>query len=242
MTYGSVCVAYKEPRFILKHLSHLPNWVTDKTVLNSTLPWNGSQERDEETAALVTSQMPWVRVIQRHWKTEEDQRNTGQLFHEDKDWVIILDPDEFLDDEGWDRLKQFLDTTDADAVVVEGQYTMWKNGYVADPPRDYQMLIAARPHVRFVDKRVVGTNYRVAPVWLYHFSWARTDQEVWDKISHYGHAHDFDVADWYENVWKRWEPGVTDVHPTTPDTLHDFKRVVLPPEIARLDLWPKNQP
>lgn len=235
MRVGLVTVAYHEPRFIEKFLQHIPDWVEDKIVLNSAKPWFGEELGEDKTAQLAR---PYATVIRRHWKSEEDQRNTGQSLHSDKDWVLILDPDEFLDNHAWDQLHKYLKQTDSDAVVVEGQYTMWKNGYVADPPRDYQMLIAARPSVKFVDKRVVGSAYSVAPIWLYHFSWAKTDEEVWNKISHYAHAKDFNIKDWYENVWKRWQPGDMDVHPTTPETLHDFKRVILPPEIEELGLWP----
>lgn len=235
MKYGSVCCAYKEERFITKHLKHLPDWIEHKVVLNSAKPWYGEELKDN-TAALAK---PFADVVKNTWRSEEDQRNTGQAIHEDKDWVIVLDPDEFLDNKGWESLREFLETTEADAVVAEGQYTYWKNCWVADPPRDYQMLIAVRPHVKFVDKRVVGSGYTQAPVWVHHFSWARTDEEVWNKISHYAHAKDFDIKDWYEDVWKKWRPGMTDVHPTTPETLHRLKLAELPEEIERLRLWPQ---
>jgi len=236
MKAASVAVAYWEPRFIVPHLLHIPEWVQDSYVLHSTKPWFGELKEGDPTPKLADN---YATVISKHWATETDQRNTGQLLNEDKDWIIVLDPDEFLDNDSWEKLKDFLETTDADAVIAEGQYTYWKNGWVADPPKDYQQLIAVRPHVRFVDKRVVGSPYVVAPVWVHHFSWARTDQEVWDKISHYAHAKDFDIKDWYENVWLKWKPGDKDVHPTSPDTLHELKRVILPPEIEELNLWPR---
>lgn len=236
MNLGSVCVAYHEPRFIVPHLKHVQ--IDDRLVLNSTIPWNGEPIGPDNTAALAK---PYARVVENYWPTEEEQRNTGQTLYQDKDWVVVLDPDEFLSNDGWRDLLNFLETTDADAVVCEGQYTYWKDGYVADPPKDYQMLIAVRPHVQFVDKRVVGVPFVVAPVWVHHFSWARTNDEVWQKISHYAHAKDFDVNYWYESVWLPWQLGDKDVHPTTPDTLHDFKRaeLVLPKELERLNLWPK---
>lgn len=235
MTFGSVCVAYKEERFIQKHLEHIPDWVEHKVLLHSTIPWFGENVDHDHTPLLAQG---LAQVVSNYWTTEHGQRNTGQALHADKDWVIVLDPDEFLSDEDWIKLKEFLETTDADAVVCAGQNTYWKNGWVADPPRDYQMLIAVRPHVKFVDKRVVNTGFAVASVWVHHFSWARTDEEVWNKISHYAHAEDFDVMDWYENVWKKWTPDTKDVHPVTPTTLHEFKRVILPPELERLKLWP----
>jgi len=236
MTIGLITVAYREQRFIYKFLKHVPHWVDRKVVLLSQKPWFGEPVKDDGTLGSATAAggIP----IFNTWATEHDQRNTGVSLLEDCDWVIVLDPDEFLSNEDWDKLKDFLRTTNADAVVCEGQYTYWKKGWVADPPKDYQMLIAVRPHVKFVDKRVVNTSYAVAPVWVHHFSWARTNKEVWNKISHYAHAQDFDIKQWYEKVWKRWKPGKMDVHPTTPETLHDFKEAELPDELEELELWP----
>lgn len=235
MRFGLATVAYHEERMIVPFLKHIPEWVEDVVVLHSTKPWMGEHVPGDKTATLAR---PYAKVISNHWSTEATQRNTGQALNFDKDWVIIMDPDEFLDDEGWEKLKDYLEHTDDDAVVVAGQNTYWKNGYVADPPRDYQMLIAVRPQVQFVDKRIVGIGYGTAPVWMHHFSWAKTDEEVWSKISHYAHAEDFDIKDWFENVWKKWEPGMQDVHPVTPDTLHNLVRAVLPPELDKLNLWP----
>lgn len=241
MKYGSVAVAYKEGRLLPLHLQHIPKWVDRKTVLISASPWFGSVDTNyrEPEPTMVAAESFANEAIRSVWQTEQDQRNFGQAFNQDMDWVIVLDPDEFLSDEDWKKLKKFLETTKADAVVAEGQYTYWKNGYVADPPKDYQMLIAVRPHIMFVDKRVVDSSYVAAPVWVHHMSWARTDQEIWNKISHYAHAQDFDTKKWYEEVWKKWKPGMQNVHPTTPETLHNLIPAQLPKELERLGLWPK---
>lgn len=239
MKYGSVAVAYKEGRFIGPHLDHLPNWIDEKIVLNSMVPWFGKSSKVRDDKTLTIAKEKADTVIRQTWLTEQDQRNTGQILHADKDWVIVLDPDEFLPKIDWNRLKVFLETTDADAVVCEGQHTYWKNGWVADPPKDYQQLIAVRPYVNFIDKRVVNSAYVVAPIWVHHFSWARTNEEVRRKITHYAHAKDFDTEKWFNEVWKKWKPGVQDVHPVTPDTLHDLVPAVLPPELEKLNLWPK---
>jgi len=87
---------------------------------------------------------------------------------------------------------------------------------------------------------VVDMGYDVLPLWLHHMSWARTDAEVWSKISHYAHAKDFDIKQWYNNVWLKWKPGMQDVHPITPDTLHDLIEARLPKELEGLHLWPNN--
>lgn len=234
----AICtIAYHEERFMPKFIQHYQNRVEEIVVLASTKPWNGEDEGVDKTPAIARSL--GATVIEHDWTSEEEQRNAGQEYLSDYDFVIVLDPDEYLDNEAWGRLVKHLETTEADALIVGGQYTMWRDGYVADPPIDYPMLIAVRPTVRFVDKRVVGSAYvQLDDVWLYHFSWAKTDEEVWRKISHYAHASDFDINDWFENVWKKWEPGMTDVHPVTPNTLHKLIPATLPDEIEKLELWP----
>lgn len=237
MTYATVAIAYREERLIGPHLKHIPDWVDEKYVLISTKPWFGEDKGPDNTANNAhSSHDRKVVVLQNHWPNEETQRNHAQALNDDKDWLIILDPDEFLDDHNWAKLKDTLETTTADALIVKKQRVFWKDKEVY-PCDDYQQLIAVRPHVRFVDKRVVSTSYEVAPVELLHFSWARTDEEVWDKISHYAHANDFDIKKWYKEVWKANK--TENLHPTSPETLKGLIPAVLPLEIQRLNLWPK---
>lgn len=236
MKLATLAVAYNEQRLIEKHLKHIPEWIDKKLVLVSAVPWHGDYELPDNTDKLASK---YADVIVYPWENEAEQRNAGLDYLSDYDWVIILDPDEFLDNTGWENLREYLKYTDHEALVCDYQLTYWKDGYVADPPRDYQMLIAVKPSVRFAEKRVVDTGYGVAPVKVHHFSWARTDDEVWSKITHYEHSKDFDTLRWFNEVWMNWKLGVKDVHPTTPDTLHDFKKAKLPKELERLDLWPK---
>jgi glycosyltransferase involved in cell wall biosynthesis len=237
MRVGLVTIVYREGRLISPFLNHIPEWVDETLVLASEKPWFGKELPDDGT--IIKARKNGATVIEHPWKTEEDQRNAGQEYFTGFDWVIILDPDEFLDDNNWENLKALIDSNPQnDAFVVDHQRVYWKDGWHATPDRDYQQLILVRPGVRFVDKRVVGSSYAIAPVVINHFSWAKTDDEVWNKISHYAHANDFNTEHWYETVWKLWKPGDIDVHPTSPETLHEFERAVLPPELERLKLWP----
>lgn len=232
MTFGSVAICYNEPRMIVPHLQHLPDWIEEKLVLVSTQPWFGESVAHDKTAELAA---PYARVIEAYWETEEDQRNTGQALHQDKDWIIVLDPDEYLSEENWQKLKRFLETTNAEAAIVDHQRVFYKDKEVY-PCFDYQQLIAVRPQVNFVEKRIGDAWCATAPVELLHFSWAKTDEEVWSKISHYAHAKDFDIKDWYENVWLANK--TTNLHPVTPGALPALIDPQLPPEIKALGLFP----
>lgn len=233
MRVSTVAIAYFEPRFIGPHIRHIPDWVETKLVLVSETPWQGEPEAKLDLTADI-ARAEGAEVITHAWKSEEDQRNAGQEYLYDMDWVIVLDPDEFLSDKTWETLRIFLEKATSDAYVVDHQRVFYKHKEVS-PHSDYQMLIACRPSVRFVDKRVADSAYGIAPVELLHFSWARTDEEVLSKITHYAHAHEL-IPNWYTDVWK--SDKTTDLHPKTPETLKALIDPVLPPEIEALRLFP----
>lgn len=231
LKFALATIAYREERMVGKSLRHIPDWIDIKMVLLSSKPWIGDEEPPDKT--MEKAKAAGGTVIQNYWENEHTQRNTGQQMLEDYDWIITLDPDEFLDERGWDKLKSFLETADQGAYVCQHQRVFYKKKEVY-PHTDYQQIIAVRPSVRFADKRVVNTTYGVAPVELYHFSWRRTNQEILSKIKHYSHAHEFDVDAWYRDVW------LTDrsinLHPLTPETLSGLIDSDLPPELKSLGL------
>ena len=233
MKLACVSIAYCEERFISRFIQNMQDRVEEILVLNSIKPWFGHTETDNTA---TTADSLGATVIQGDWQTEEDQRNAGQEYFSDFDWIITLDPDEFILDEDWGRLVNFLETAPLDAYVTGMQHTYWKKGYIIDPPEDYKQIIAVRPSVRFVDKRVVGSSWGYAPTELHHFSWARSDAECWRKVTSYGHAEEFDSLGWFSNVWL--DEVFEDLHPLTPEALKTAVRVELPEELQRLDLWP----
>lgn len=237
MRLASVAVAYKEERFIPKYIQAMQNRVEEVVVLNSTKPWQGTHTEEDKTAAIARSL--GATVIEHDWSTEHEQRNAGQEYLSDFDWIIVLDPDEYITNDMWSKLYKFLEEQEeVRAFLPEMQHTYWKNGYVIDPPEDYKQVIAVRPSVRFFDKRCVDVPYAHAPIDLHHFSWARTDKECLSKIQHYAHAHEFDTADWYQKVWKDWHPMSLNLHPLTPEALRQAVPAKLPEELEKLDLWP----
>lgn len=234
MKLGCVTLAYHEPRFIVPFIESMQDRVDEILVLNSVVPWQGTLDGQDKTAGIADSL--GATVVQYDWKSEEEQRNAGQDYFNDKDWIVVLDPDEFLTTSEWDKLIFFLESADQNAYVCNAQNTYWKKGFVINPREDYKQIIAVRPGVRFIDKRVVDCDWAYSPVTLEHFSWARTDNECWKKITHYSHAHELDPLKWFSEVWQ--SDRLTDLHPLTPASLKEAIRVVLPEELERLQLWP----
>lgn len=235
MRLACVTLAYCEQRLIAPFIQHMQDRVEEIVVLNSIKPWNGETEHDH-TAAIARSL--GATVFEEAWETEHDQRNAGQEYCSDYDWIIVLDPDEFLLEADWDKLVKFLETAEHDAYVTGMQHTLWKRGHVIDPPEEYKQIIAVRPSVRFVDKRVVDSPWAHTPTELWHFSWARTDAECWRKINSYAHANEFDPLRWFSEVWMDWTPEMQNLHPLTPEALKQALKIELPKELEDLDLWP----
>lgn len=227
-------LAFNEPRFLPKFIEHYKDKVDEVVVLNSTKPWKGEAVEADPSAAIAKDM--GVTVIEYAWPNEHEQRNAGLDYLQNCDWVLVLDPDEFLSDEDFAKLIKHLETAEAPAYVTAHQRVFWKDKEVF-PHSDYQQIIAVRPDVRFVDSRVVNCVYGEAPTDLLHFSWVRTDEEVKNKISHYSHADEL-IPDWYEKVWLADKQ--TNLHPKTPETLKALIPAVLPPEIEKLDLWPSQ--
>ena len=226
-------IAFKEERLLPKFIQHYQDKVDEIIVLSSTKPWQGEITAPDLTANIAQSL--GATVIAYPWKDETEQRNAGVDYAMDYDWLIVVDPDEFISDKDWVRMYECLEAAEAPAYIVEHQRVFWKHKEVF-PHSDYQQLIALRPkEVRFVDKRVVNTLYGTLPVDLLHFSWSRTDEEVLSKIQHYSHADEL-ISNWYEEVWLKDRK--TNLHPKDPEVLAALIDAKLPPEIEALNLWP----
>lgn len=237
MKVASVCCVYNEKTFIKKHLEHMPDWVEEQVCLVSSKPWYGDTLEDDGSADIAKK--AGATVLKYPWPDEVMQRNAGQDYLSEYDWVLNLEPDEFLSDEGWEDLKDMLEAGGPPAWAIK-QRIFWGKGFESDPAEDFVPIIATRPTVRFVEKRNINSQWMTLPesIKLLHFAWARTDAEIWKKISHYSHAVDFDIDDWYKNVWLARK--TENVHPTTPSAIPRLIKAKLPKDIEALDLWPKN--
>lgn len=237
MRLACATIAYYEERFIPKFIQSMQGRVDKILVLNSEVPLFGEIEPEIDNTAAIAESLG-AEAITYPWRTEPDMRNTGQEYLHDYDWIIWLDPDEYLLDSEWDKLVTFLEDCPAEAVSNTTMNLYWKRGYIIEPPENHTPIIATKPSVRFTDTRCVDVPFVKAPVCVDHFSWARTDKEILRKVTHYGEADKFDGKEWYENVWKQWTPEAMNLHPVNPPVLKEAVRVILPEELVRLDLWP----
>ncbi len=85
MKYGSVSIAYNEPRFIAPHLKHIPDWVNEKIVLNSTEPWSGVPVENDTTAVDINStklsKIKGAKTVQADFMTYLNKPVDNLFFH-----------------------------------------------------------------------------------------------------------------------------------------------------------------
>lgn len=227
---ASVCIcAYYEPQELLAAcLKQFPPWVEKILVLVSEEPWKGvgSIHSMEMMRFLVSHPDPRIEVRRMNWRTEQEQRNWGMGRLADNDWVIIMDVDEFLSPEDWEKFRHTMSTVDRSTVCItaEEMNTYWKDmDHIWEPKDSHKPIIAANPlRAVFFDKRCISEKMMfIAKVTLEHLSWVKTDEEVQRKISTWMHANDFDTEKWYSDVWKAWTPDMKGLRPygTEPGTV-----------------------
>lgn len=221
----AVCICvYNETTLLKACLKQFPEWISKILVLVSEVPWKGHHAPDEILTvdllrATKDPRLEWVRM---HWRNEQDQRNWGLGRLSDSDWVLTLDADEFFTTEGWETLRHEMSTLGQTDVLTASMKTYWKTPEWRWAPEDlHKPTIAVRPRkTAFWDKREVSVALnRISRATMYHFSWVRTDAEVFQKIQNYMHANDFDRDKWYNDVWLAWTPEMKNLRPYGSDPL-----------------------
>jgi hypothetical protein len=68
-------------------------------------------------------------------------------------------------------------------------------------------------------------------IYLYHFSYNRTNEEMFEKISTRGFSKGLQ-KDWYEEKWLKWNPDMKNLGPVVPESIpYVFRSEEIPEEI-----------
>lgn len=233
---GVITNAFREEPRIAECIRQFNSFQLDHLVLCPQFSWNGGLENDD---TYKVAQRENAVAVRGNWKLEAAQLNFGLSHFRDKDWVIICDADERYRHEDIILLLNELDRVDSsfNSVRTNQWEVYWKTKeYVIRPEQTYYPLIAVRPkEAAFRYARALDyENSTTISVPMHHFSYVRTDEEMWDKINAFSHASEFDLEYWYNNVWKIWEPRMRNLHPVVPEQFEETIHQPAP-EGIRLD-------
>lgn len=218
MKVAVLTIAYNDEKNLAACVRNWAGVVDKHLVLVSAVPWHGTvypRDKSFEIAKELGAD-----AILGGWKSEAEQRNYGLDILMDYDYVLIVDSDEFFTKEDQQKILQHL--REKPMVIVgypKATVVYWKTPeYVLDPTDECIMPLVIDPKaVKFLKAR--GLIYRegdgnpndymaqIDATW-HHFSYVRTDEQIQQKLTSYEHADEVKgLEDWYENVWKKWEPG-----------------------------------
>lgn len=101
--------------------------------------------------------------------------------------------------------------------------TYWKSyRYKIEPPEPFTVTVFVRlVGVSFVDMRTTDAQrvrcFSPKLAVCHHLSYARTDQEVLNKITRFSHCNDI-REDWFTDVWQGWDHNhqMEHLHPVVP--------------------------
>jgi len=213
---ASVTPCYREEKWIGAYLDGLD--VDRKFVVISEKPFFGEtlpMDRTEEIALEKGAE-----VIKGTWPEDSHMRNLVIELCQDCDWIITMDADEHMTKEDFAKFKDFLNKTDKPAVAMTTMNTYFKSfDYRVNPREKFNPIVAVRPSTRFSYVRGVNSEFSMTPddMVLHHFSYAKSDKDMYKKVTTFSHAGEFDGKKWYEEVWKTWTPEAINLHPTHPN-------------------------
>lgn len=218
--------AYHEERWIEGCIRQFQPSGLDHLVLNSASPWCGEKSELKDTTDII-AKLNNAEVIRMNWKTEADQFNFGMGYLADYDWILIVDADERYTKRDIDNFLKYLSVLSPSCQYVRPfDWTVYWKNYSGEiyPTQPFTPIIAVRPTVTWKKARSLNNEGNLdcsyAPVWLYHFSYVRTNEEMLRKINSFSHSDEI-IPGWYKYIWL----GDTEInlHPVVPE---QFQKVL----------------
>lgn len=206
----------------------------DKIYLShSPIPWsayntNACDNYKSEFDTKKIRSLPYtdkITLLEGVWASEEDQRNHGleAARGDGIDYLIIQDLDEFYLPEDFEKNLEGI-RQHPNAPVYRCPWTVfWKNTSYVIQVREHEgkslQTVTTCPNfgvnvnwpgIHFSSRRLVNEidrAYMLDGLCL-HLAWVLSDAEVQQKISTWGHSHQFDTQKWYRHKWLAWKPSM----------------------------------
>ncbi len=140
-------------------------------------------------------------------------------------WHIQLDADEyFLDFKGFVEYLKKMPLNQKEINICAVLINLFKKTdtgilYIIHQNLDLIQIATNKPHYEYGRKN--GYFNHISPFFLLHDTWARSEEEIKQKIANWGHKNDFDTEKYFL-FWKSLDENnyqaVKDFHPISPTT------------------------
>jgi glycosyltransferase involved in cell wall biosynthesis len=227
MKIGVLTVTLNEERLIGPCIRQFKPFGLKHVVIVNEYTQNGVPHEQDKTFEIAANNGAYVFKCDKLKETE--QRNFGLEKLNDCDYIFIVDTDEFYTPDGIKKMIETASKSTNECYRNCNMTTFWKDYHHAVTGTTEYTFIVPKG-VRFNDKRHIGSNHKKIDVPCYHLSYARTYDEMKNKIKTFSHAVEVS-PDWLDKVWLNWKEGNTDLHPTNPPLWREAIRFELPSEI-----------
>ena len=257
MKMSAAYVVYDDIEYLKISVESIYEQVSKIFFLLNTKPWNGKERPDDRAKAKfylesLVKQYPKCEIVEGTWDREFEQRNYGIELSKknDCDFCLIVDTDEVYHPLEFDNFVHNIVAKNPTVPAFHVSWnTYWKQSpmYQIEPRESFTPLICVNvKQYLFFDKRqgitcdehgVPTARYACAYVpphvlLLHHFSYARTDEYIKNKMQNFEHSHEI-ISTWYDDVWLKFKPENKYLHPTT---ANQYMQAVL----VNNNMLPKN--
>jgi hypothetical protein len=234
MKFATHIVLFGQDKWIMKCIENAYSHVDRIYIAYSEKPWgynpNARNTYRNSFDLNIIKQSKYINkitIIEGDWLTEESQRNAcvDRAKGDNIDYLMIHDADEFYFHDSFEQIKMFIVNHPAYDIYTCGWISFWKNfkyitvsnlstKIVGNP----QIFINLKKDVKFINKRRPNGSQiiNIPNAICYHASYVLTDAELQEKLKTWGHHNDFNVDAWYNNIWLKWTPNMTNIHPVNP--------------------------
>lgn len=240
-TFGAVYCVYDDETWLRESVASVYDACNVIYFLADDQPWHGEPTDNSGTLACIGG-LPdpdkKIRVVRDSWQGETNQRNAGLDILKDEgiNYCFVVDADEIYDPQALRQMMLYADQHESVACWHMTWDTYWKSHeYVISPREPFKPVVFVKVgEARFDQYRSVSSDSHgfIPPEvgYCHHMSYARSDDQILQKISTFSHATEVQ-QDWFQNVWMKWRPydNKINLHPTHPSA---YERAVRQPLIS----------
>lgn len=220
---AALTVAFNEPRLLPVCVRQFKKPYLDEDiyhiVLISNKPWHGDFSYDNKGYSQAKGA---DHIIVDNWKDQSEQFNFGLevLRKNNFEWAIICDADEFYTSLGINVLLEDIDLfSESGQIRAPLMEVYWKLPIfrIYNKQQDTPVVAISTSQI-FSNKRTPSlSEYGTTSAILHHFSYVRSNEEMYKKIKSFEHSHEFDTDKWFNEVWLNWEINNKNLHPVVPE-------------------------
>lgn len=233
MKFATHVLLFSQDKWILKNIENSGPFVDKIYISWSDEPWTYNKNargnfKNKSNLDLLKKSKYYdkIEIVSGVWDTEEDQRNScvEKAKIDGIDYLITHDADEFYTNSDFSLIIETISKNQNYDYYTTPWVSFWKTfdniiiGENGSQIIGYpEIAININRNVKFTRcRKPSGDKVMQLDSLCYHASYVLNDSECWEKISTWGHAHQFNREKWYNDKWLKWNTDSKNLHPISP--------------------------